>query len=65
MGISLFLDGKLWGALTLDALNDEVFGAKARDNLAQLALVIEVVVRVSQLEEENHKFGYFQISVSL
>ena len=65
MGISLFLDGKLWGALTLDALNDEVFGAKARDNLAQLALVIEVVVRVSQLEEENRSLRSGRISQAM
>lgn len=53
MGISLSLDGNPWGALTLDALSDSVFGEAARDDLSRLALVIETVVRVTRLEEEN------------
>lgn len=53
MGISLFVDGALWGVLTLDALSDAVFDETARNKLAELALAIEVALRISRLEEEN------------
>lgn len=53
MGISLFPDGKLWGALTLDALSGDVFGESARDDLARMALLAETVIRMTRLEGEN------------
>ncbi|MDR3411659.1 MAG: nitric oxide reductase transcriptional regulator NorR [Formivibrio sp.] len=53
MGISLSLDGKLWGAITLDALSGDVFGEKAREELIHMALITETAVRLTRLEEEN------------
>ncbi|WP_153110470.1 nitric oxide reductase transcriptional regulator NorR [Propionivibrio limicola] len=55
MGISLFLNGSLWGALTLDALSGDVFGKSARDELVQMTLVAEMVIRFIWLEEENRR----------
>lgn len=55
MGISLFLNGSLWGALTLDALSGDVFGELARDQMMHMALVVEMVIRFSWLEEENRR----------
>ncbi len=53
MGISLFPDGKLWGALTLDAPSGDIFDEAARNGLAQLALTVETAIRITRLEEEN------------
>lgn len=63
MGIALHVDGRPWGALTLDAPDGngadgvedgrEVFGAEVRDALAELVLCVEAAVRVTRLEEEN------------
>ena len=53
MGVSLHINGTLWGALTLDALAGDVFNEGARDLLAALALTIETTLRVCRLEEEN------------
>ncbi|MBS1154774.1 MAG: Sigma 54 interacting domain protein [Proteobacteria bacterium] len=53
MGISLYLEGKLWGAMTLDALSGDVFGEKASEELVHMALIIETAVRLTRLEEEN------------
>lgn len=53
MGVSLHVDGKAWGALTLDALSGDVFGAQSRDELAELALLVEAAVRMTRIEEEN------------
>ena len=56
MGVSLHLDGQPWGVLTLDAPDGdggEMFGAQARDALAELALLVEAAVRMTRIEEEN------------
>lgn len=52
MGISLYLEGRLWGALTLDAFDGCVFDEQAGDKLAHSAILAEAVVRMSRLEEE-------------
>lgn len=54
MGISLHLEGKPWGALTLDAFNGQTFSAADRTKLSLFALLAESSVRVTQLEDENH-----------
>jgi anaerobic nitric oxide reductase transcription regulator len=54
MGIRLQQDGRPWGALTLDGLTPGRFGERERDMLARLAPMVEVAVRVSRLERENH-----------
>lgn len=52
MGVSLWPDGRLWGVLTLDSLQTGRFTASARAALAQYALLVEVCVRLAQLEGE-------------
>lgn len=52
MGISLYVEGKLWGALTLDALQAGTFDAKAHDDLQRFTLLIEAAVRMTRLEQE-------------
>lgn len=53
MGVSLFVEGKLWGALTLDALHAGTFDDAARLDLQRYTLMIEAAVRVTRLEHEN------------
>ncbi len=53
MGVSLFVEGRLWGALTLDALHAGTFGSEARCDLQRYSLSIEAAVRVTRLEQEN------------
>ncbi|MCM5570156.1 nitric oxide reductase transcriptional regulator NorR [Burkholderiaceae bacterium FT117] len=52
MGASLYVEGVLWGVLTLDALNAGTFDDAARDELRRYALLVEASVRVTRLEEE-------------
>ncbi|MEX3776460.1 nitric oxide reductase transcriptional regulator NorR [Pseudomonas sp. MYb118] len=53
MGVSLYVDGKVWGAITLDALQPGTFDSRARDELKRCTLQIEAAVRVTRLEQEN------------
>ena len=53
MGVSLYVEGKLWGALTLDALHAGTFDDAARCDLQRFTPVIEAAVRVTRLEHEN------------
>lgn len=53
MGVSLYLEGRLWGALTLDALHAGTFDSGARRDLQRYSLMIEAAVRVTRLEQEN------------
>ncbi|MFL9811810.1 nitric oxide reductase transcriptional regulator NorR [Stutzerimonas sp. VN223-3] len=53
MGVSLYLEGKLWGALTLDALHAGTFDDKARHDLQRYTLLIEAAIRITRLEHEN------------
>lgn len=53
MGVSLYVEGKLWGALTLDALHAGTFNDAARQALQRYTLVIEAAVRITRLEHEN------------
>ncbi|CAD5108996.1 nitric oxide reductase transcriptional regulator NorR [Zestomonas carbonaria] len=52
MGMSLYLDGQLWGAVTLDALRPGSFDRRAAQILRQHALLIETALRVCRLEAE-------------
>ncbi|MWV16990.1 nitric oxide reductase transcriptional regulator NorR [Pseudomonas sp. L-22-4S-12] len=52
MGMSLYLDGALWGAVTFDALSPGSFDRHARERLQRYALLIEAGLRVSRLEGE-------------
>lgn len=53
MGVSLYVEGKLWGALTLDALHAGTFDDAARKDLQRYRLVIEAAIRITRLEHEN------------
>ncbi len=53
MGISLYLEGTLWGALTLDALSGGGFKDSDVEKLAAFAVLVQATVRVSQLEQDN------------
>lgn len=54
MGTSLYVDGDLWGVLTLDALEAGTFDDRARRDLQRYTLLIEAAVRMTRLEKENH-----------
>jgi anaerobic nitric oxide reductase transcription regulator len=54
MGVSLYVDGALWGALTMDALEAGTFDDKARRDLQRYTLLIEASIRMTRLEKENH-----------
>ncbi|SDQ64078.1 anaerobic nitric oxide reductase transcription regulator [Pseudomonas sp. UC 17F4] len=53
MGVSLYVEGQLWGAITLDALQPGTFDSAARDELKRCTLQIEAALRVTRLEQEN------------
>src|SRR5690606_2814159 len=52
MGMSLYLDGRLWGAITLDALTPGSFDRATAHRLQRWALMIETALRISRLEGE-------------
>jgi anaerobic nitric oxide reductase transcription regulator len=54
MGTTLYVDGELWGVLTLDALDAGTFDDRARRDLQRYTLLIEASVRMTRLEKENH-----------
>jgi len=53
MGISLHVEGQVWGVLTLDALHESVFDDDARMALQRFVLLVSAAIRVTQLEQEN------------
>ncbi|WP_342616241.1 nitric oxide reductase transcriptional regulator NorR [Rhodoferax sp. GW822-FHT02A01] len=53
MGMSLTVDGALWGVLTVDALGVDTFGEQRVAELRSHALLIEVAVRMNRLEDET------------
>ncbi|MWL88541.1 nitric oxide reductase transcriptional regulator NorR [Cupriavidus sp. SW-Y-13] len=53
MGVSLHVEGKPWGVLTLDALQVGTFTAAAQAALRRLIPTIEAAIRMSRLEAEN------------
>ncbi|MEN9372840.1 MAG: nitric oxide reductase transcriptional regulator NorR [Pseudomonadota bacterium] len=52
VGVSLYVDGTLWGVLTLDALGVHTFGEQLIEELHRYALLMEVAVRMTRIEEE-------------
>ncbi|WP_069385055.1 nitric oxide reductase transcriptional regulator NorR [Halomonas caseinilytica] len=52
MGISLYVEGVLWGALTLDALTPGTFDVQAQGDLQRFTLLAEAVVRMTRLEQD-------------
>lgn len=57
MGVSLFVDGNLWGVLTLDALEPGTFDGESRDLLARYTLLVEAAIRVTRLEQERRNLS--------
>jgi anaerobic nitric oxide reductase transcription regulator len=53
MGVSLYLEGRLWGAVTLDALEAGTFDEMARLDLQNMTPLIETCVRITRLEGDN------------
>jgi anaerobic nitric oxide reductase transcription regulator len=53
MGVSLYVEGRIWGAITLDALHAGTFDSRAHEELKRCTLQIEAAVRVTRLEQEN------------
>jgi len=53
MGVSLYVEGRIWGAITFDALKTGTFDTHARETLKRCTLLIEASVRVTRLEQEN------------
>jgi anaerobic nitric oxide reductase transcription regulator len=52
MGMSLYLEGSLWGAVTFDALKPGHFNSHARQRLQSYIWLLETSLRVSRLEGE-------------
>ncbi|NLW05705.1 MAG: nitric oxide reductase transcriptional regulator NorR [Pseudomonadaceae bacterium] len=61
MGVSLYVEGVLWGALTLDSLVAGTFKAESALLLKRYALLVEIFVRVTQLEQE--RLGWRSLSL--
>ncbi|HCF4201977.1 TPA: nitric oxide reductase transcriptional regulator NorR [Pseudomonas aeruginosa] len=52
MGMTLRVQGRLWGAVTLDALRPGSFDASVARRLRECAPLIETALRIGQLENE-------------
>lgn len=53
MGIALYIEGRCWGALTLDALQAGSFSQAAVFELQRYSLLVEAAVRMTELEQAN------------
>src|SRR5690554_3486545 len=51
MGISLHVEGKCWGVLTLDALTPGTFDTAAMHALQRASLLVEAAIRMGQIEQ--------------
>lgn len=54
MGISIYIDGICWGALTLDAAEPGTFSSTSENDLRLYALALEACIRMNRLEFDNH-----------
>lgn len=61
MGVSLYVEGVLWGVLTLDSLNAGTFNTESALLLKHYALLAETFIRVTQLEQE--RLGWRSLSL--
>ncbi|MEH8021137.1 nitric oxide reductase transcriptional regulator NorR [Rheinheimera metallidurans] len=53
MGISLYIEGRCWGVLTLDALQAGSFSEATLFELQRFSLFVEAAVRITELEQAN------------
>ncbi len=61
LGMSLYINGKLWGAITLDAIED-TFTEESIDILSRYALLIQTCIRMTQLEKDNKSLRQLSIA---
>ncbi|NLY64190.1 MAG: nitric oxide reductase transcriptional regulator NorR [Alcaligenaceae bacterium] len=61
LGMSLYIEGKLWGAITLDAVED-TFTEESLGIIAKYALLIQTCIRITQLERENKNLRQLSIT---
>ena len=52
VGVSLYVEGRQWGALTMDALGVDAFAPVLLKQLPQYAMLVEAAVRMGRLEDE-------------
>lgn len=64
LGMSLYIEGRLWGAVTLDALAVGAFDNAALSELQRYTLMLEAAIRVTALERENRSLRQLGSSVS-
>jgi len=65
MGASVHIDGRRWGALTLDALKPGTFDDAAREALRACLPWVGAAVRVSLLEQEVHVLRQARVTASV
>lgn len=53
MGTSLFVEGRCWGVLTLDALDGNRFNQATVIELQRYSLYVEAAIRLTELEQTN------------
>src|SRR5690606_24129383 len=64
LGMSLYIEGRLWGAATLDALAVGAFDQAALAELQRYALMLEAAIRITALEKENRSLRQLGSSLS-
>lgn len=64
LGMSLYLEGRLWGAVTLDALKMGTFNADAQLELRRFGLILAAAIRITALEKENRNLRQLGSTVS-
>lgn len=64
LGISLYIEGRLWGAITLDALQTGTFSDDGMAELKRYAMMLEAAIRISALEKENRSLRQLGSSFS-
>ncbi|NYT63963.1 nitric oxide reductase transcriptional regulator NorR [Alcaligenaceae bacterium] len=64
LGMSLYIEGRLWGAVTLDALKTGTFDDAARAELQRYALMLAAAIRMTGLEKENRNLRQMGSNVS-
>lgn len=64
LGMSLYIEGRLWGAVTLDALAVGAFDHAALAELQRYTLMLEAAIRVTALERENRSLRQLGSSLS-
>ncbi|MCH8537314.1 MAG: nitric oxide reductase transcriptional regulator NorR [Alkalimonas sp.] len=53
MGMSLYVEGECWGAITLDALDAGTFNSDSVSRLQYYSFLIESIIRICRLERDN------------